>query len=86
MRSRAKVRMLTPIVRSSSTISGACSPRTIGLVTGTPIVLGLQAPEIVLLLLTMGVSILTFALERTNVLQGAIHLLLFLAYLMLIFD
>ena len=59
---------------------------TIGLVTGTPIILGLQPPEIVLLLLTMGVSILTFALERTNVLQGAIHLLLFLAYLMLIFD
>ena len=59
---------------------------TIGLVTGTPIILGLEPPEIVLLLLTMGVSILTFAFERTNVLQGAIHLLLFLAYLMLIFD
>jgi Ca2+:H+ antiporter len=58
----------------------------IGLVTGTPIVLGLEPPEIVLLLLSMGVSILTFALERTNILQGAIHLLLFLAYLMLIFD
>ena len=59
---------------------------TIGLVTGTPIILGLEPPEIVLLLLTMGVSILTFALERTNVLQSAIHLLLFLTYLMLIFD
>jgi len=47
---------------------------------------GLQPPEIVLLLLSLGVSIVTFALERTNVLQGAIHLLLFLAYLMLIFD
>src|SRR5262245_7623134 len=58
----------------------------IGLVTGTPIILGLHPPEIVLLLLSLGVSILTFALERTNVLQGAIHLLLFLAYLMLIFD
>jgi Ca2+:H+ antiporter len=59
---------------------------TIGLITGTPIILGLEPREIVLLLLSMGVSILTFALERTNVLQGAIHLLLFLAYLMLIFD
>jgi Ca2+:H+ antiporter len=58
----------------------------IGLITGTPIILGLQPPEIVLLLLSLGVSIVTFALERTNVLQGAIHLLLFLAYLMLIFD
>ena len=59
---------------------------TIGLLTGTPIILGLESREIVLLLLSLGVSIVTFALERTNVLQGAIHLLLFLAYLMLIFD
>ena len=35
--------------------------------------------------LTLVVSIVTFALERTNVLLGAVHLLLFLAYLMLIF-
>jgi Ca2+:H+ antiporter len=58
----------------------------IGLITGTPIILGLEPREIVPLLLSMGVSILTFALERTNAIQGAIHLLLFLAYLMLIFD
>jgi Ca2+:H+ antiporter len=32
------------------------------------------------------VSMLTFALERTNILQGAVHLLLFVAYLMLIFE
>jgi hypothetical protein len=32
------------------------------------------------------VSMLTFALERTNVLLGAVHMLLFLAYLMLIFQ
>ena len=31
-------------------------------------------------------SMLTFALERTNILQGAVHLLLFVAYLMLIFE
>jgi Ca2+:H+ antiporter len=58
----------------------------IGLLTGTTIVLGLEPPELVLLLLTLGVSMLTFALERTNVLQGAVHVLLFLAYLILIFD
>jgi Ca2+:H+ antiporter len=40
----------------------------------------------VLLLLTLVVSMLTFALERTNVLQGAVHLLLLLAYLMLVFE
>jgi Ca2+:H+ antiporter len=32
------------------------------------------------------VSILTFASGRTNVLQGAVHILLFSAYIMLIFD
>ena len=39
-----------------------------------------------LLLLSLVVSMLTFALERTNILLGAVHLLLFLAYLMLIFQ
>jgi Ca2+:H+ antiporter len=39
-----------------------------------------------MLLLTLAVSILTFASARTNVLLGAVHLLLFLAYLMLIFE
>jgi len=32
------------------------------------------------------VSMLTFASVRTNVLLGAVHLLLFAAYLMLIFE
>jgi Ca2+:H+ antiporter len=59
---------------------------TIGLATGQTIVLGLDAVDMVLLLLTLGVSFLTFASARTNVLQGAVHLLLFLAYLMLIFE
>jgi Ca2+:H+ antiporter len=59
---------------------------TIGLATGQTVVLGLDAVDMVLLLLTLGVSFLTFASARTNVLQGAVHLLLFLAYLMLIFE
>jgi Ca2+:H+ antiporter len=58
----------------------------IGFLTGRDIVLGLGPVEMVMLLLTLGVSLLTFALERTNVLQGAIHLVLFAAYLVLIFD
>ena len=40
----------------------------------------------ILLLLSLVVSMMTFALERTNILLGAVHLLLFLAYLMLIFQ
>lgn len=58
----------------------------IGLATGREIVLGLGAPEMVLLVLTLAVSTLTFASARTNVLLGAVHLLLFLAYLLLVFD
>jgi Ca2+:H+ antiporter len=58
----------------------------IGFMTDRTIILGLDAANIVLLLLTLVVSMLTFALARTNVLQGAVHLLLFLAYLMLIFE
>ncbi len=58
----------------------------IGFMTDQSIVLGLGSVDTVLLLLTLVVSMLTFALERTNVLLGAVHLLLFLAYLMLIFE
>lgn len=55
-------------------------------VIGLPIELGLEMPEIVLLLLTLAISIVTFAGTRTNALQGAVHLAVFLAYVMLIFD
>lgn len=57
----------------------------IGFITDRTLVLGLGPADTTLLLLTLVVSMLTFALERTNVLLGAVHLLLFLAYLMLIF-
>jgi Ca2+:H+ antiporter len=59
---------------------------TIGLVTGQTIVLGLDAGDSVLLVLTLAVCGLTFTSTRTNVLLGAVHLLLFLAYLMMIFE
>lgn len=58
----------------------------IGFVSGQTIILGLGPVEMTLLLLTLGVSALTFAGGRTNVLLGAVHLVLFLAYLMLIFE
>jgi Ca2+:H+ antiporter len=59
---------------------------TIGFITDQTIVLGLDAVDMTLLLLTLAMSTLTFASARTNVLLGAVHLLLFLAYLMLIFE
>jgi Ca2+:H+ antiporter len=58
----------------------------IGLLTDRTIVLGLDAANVVMLCLTLVVSLVTFALARTNMLLGAVHLLLFVAYLMLIFD
>ncbi len=59
---------------------------TIGLVTGKTILLGLDPADSVLLVLTLAVCGLTFTSNRTNVLLGAVHLLLFLAYVMLIFE
>jgi Ca2+:H+ antiporter len=59
---------------------------TIGLFTGQSIVLGLDYADSLLLVLTLFVSSLTFSRNRTNVLAGAVHILLFLAYVMLIFQ
>ena len=59
---------------------------TIGLVTGKTIILGLDPTDSLLLVLTLAVCALTFTSNRTNVLLGAVHLLLFLAYVMLIFE
>jgi Ca2+:H+ antiporter len=58
----------------------------IGFITDQTIILGLDAVDMVILLLTLAMSTMTFASARTNVLLGAVHLLLFLAYLMLIFE
>jgi len=59
---------------------------TIGLITGKTVILGLDAPDSLLLVLTLAVSALTFTSNRTNVLSGAVHLFLFLAYVMLLFE
>jgi Ca2+:H+ antiporter len=57
----------------------------IGVLQGTNVILGLDRVETVMLALTLVVSMLTFASGRSNVLQGAVHVMLFVAYLMLIF-
>jgi Ca2+:H+ antiporter len=54
--------------------------------TGEKIVLGLQNANAVMLLLTLAVSLVTFSSQRTNVLQGVIHLVLFGTYVLLIFQ
>jgi Ca2+:H+ antiporter len=51
---------------------------------GRDIALGLEHTDTVMLLLTLAVSVVTFASGRTNVIQGAVHLILFATYLLLI--
>jgi Ca2+:H+ antiporter len=50
---------------------------------GMPLALGIGGMETVLLSLTLLVSTLTLATGRTTILQGAVHLVLFAAYLFL---
>jgi Ca2+:H+ antiporter len=59
---------------------------TLGFMTNQTVVLGLDPANAVLLVLTLVVTMLTFSSARTNVLLGAVHGLLFLAYVMLIFE
>ncbi len=54
--------------------------------TGRVVYLGLSDANDVLLLLTLAVSVVTFSSGRTNVLQGAVHVVLFGAFLLLIFE
>ena len=58
----------------------------VSLTTGRALTLGLDAVDTVMLLLTLVTSVLTFSLPRTHLLLGCVHLLLFGAYLMLMFD
>ena len=48
--------------------------------------LGLDKANNVLFLLTLAVCVVTFASGRTNILQGAVHVVLFAAFIMLIFQ
>ena len=54
--------------------------------TGHSLTLGLQAADQIMLILTLAVSVVTFASGRTNALQGAVHFFLFLAYILLIVE
>lgn len=54
--------------------------------TGHPVFLGLPGADQVLLLLTLAVSVVTFSSGRTNIMQGAVHVVLFAAFLLMMFD
>ncbi|MER3546220.1 MAG: hypothetical protein C4338_00945 [Rhodanobacteraceae bacterium] len=57
----------------------------IDLTLGRPAVLDLSSANIMLPAPTFGVSILSLGSGRTNALQGLVHLLLFLAYVVPVF-
>jgi Ca2+:H+ antiporter len=54
--------------------------------TGRRLVLGLEHTSFPLLLVSLLLAVVTFGSGRTNVLSGAVHLILFLAYFLLIFQ
>jgi Ca2+:H+ antiporter len=58
----------------------------IGLITGEKVILGLDATGMVLVTLTLLLSIVTFSGPRTTVLEGAVHLLVFFVYIVLVFS
>lgn len=58
----------------------------IGLVLGKPVLLGLSPAYMTLLAVTLGSCFITFGQGQTNILQGFVQLLLFAAYVVLMFD
>ncbi len=58
----------------------------IGIITGQKVILGLEPVDLVLLISTIVVSIVTFSSNRTNVIHGIVHLILFISYIVMIFD
>jgi Ca2+:H+ antiporter len=57
----------------------------LGVLRDIPTVLGLGQQQMVLLAVTLVVSTLTFGGDRTNMLQGAVHIVLFLVFALLLF-
>jgi Ca2+:H+ antiporter len=54
------------------------------LITGHQLTLGLGSGDTVLLVLALGISIISFGTGKTTVLTGLVHLVVFVAYLLLI--
>ena len=53
--------------------------------TGHPVTLGLERTDLVLFVLTLFMSMITFSSPRTHLLQGAVHLMLFACFVFFIF-
>ena len=73
---------------STCSTIGLTIPAVLGisLVTGKTVELGLEQADVQLLLITLLVAVVNFSSQRTNVMHGLVHLVLFLTYVVLIFD
>ena len=58
---------------------------TVGLVTGKTVIMGVSPTDTVLLLMTIGLTALTFVGQRTSALMGMLHLALFAVFGLLLF-
>lgn len=58
----------------------------VGLITGKTVIMGVTPTETVLLLLTIGLTTLTFLGQRASALQGTLHLTLFAVFGVLLFS
>jgi Ca2+:H+ antiporter len=58
----------------------------ISLLYNKPVQLGLSSPSMTLLAVTLATCMITFGQGQTNILQGFVHLLLFAAYIVLMFN
>lgn len=58
----------------------------ISLIYHKPVQLGLSSPSMTLLAVTLATCMITFGQGQTNILQGFVHLLLFAAYIVLMFN
>jgi Ca2+:H+ antiporter len=58
----------------------------ISLYTGQPVLLGLTPSSMVMLAATLILSVMTFSSARTTMLEGAVHLSLFVVFIVLVFS
>ena len=58
----------------------------IGVLNGRKVILGLDPHETVMLAIALAISLMTFGRGKTNLLQGAVHLLVFIVWFALIFE
>ena len=78
-----RIRGLSPVARPAVLVPAVL---VVGLVSGQTVVLGLAPTEMTLLVVTLILSTITFSGLRTTMLEGAVHLVMFFVYLVLIFS